>query len=316
MDNRLQERQVVLKQEINKRDKKLRNQQELGKQLENALQRKQSYLIELKGEQKDVDNLDHFSILNMIRTWTGKQDEIREKELSELAVAEAKFREVEKMLIDLEKDMQSNERELQKLEWKSLDSEWEQLRKEKEQWIIQNNKEAARKLEELYEEKIIIDSYLHEIKEAHIAGEKAIIELNRALNSLSSAEGYSTWDTFFGGGIIATAVKHSKLNESEDAIHVAQLALQRFQSELLDVQHIKVEALMVERDSFVTFADYVFDDIFSAWSTHSKIQSSIGRIESTISELQQMCHQLTVIQDESEWKQQEVEQSIQQIIED
>lgn len=42
------------------------------------------------------------------------------------------------------------------------------------------------------------------------------------------------------------------------------------------------ENLSVERDSFVTFADYIFDDIFSAWTTHSKINNSIDHINETI----------------------------------
>lgn len=315
MWNEMQEEQAVLKQELNKRDKRLRKQQEIGKQLEDALQRKKRYIEELKKEQKDVDKLDHFSILNTIRTWSGKQDEVREKELSELAATEAKLREAEKMVIDLQQDMRNNEEELQRVEWKSLDSDWEHLKKEKEQWIYKNNEVDADRLERLYEEKTRVITFIREVEEALLEGKRARAALRRALELLDSAKGYSTWDTFFGGGIIATAVKHSRLNESEDAIHDAQLALKRFQTELSDVQQMEVKNLKVERDSFVTFADYVFDDIFSAWSIHSKINASIERIENTISELGDICRQLTSIQHDSEVKQQEVEHSIQAIIE-
>ncbi|WP_144510821.1 hypothetical protein [Bacillus sp. FJAT-22090] len=311
----MQEKQAVLKQEINKRDKKIRKQQQLGRQLESALQKKQGYIKELKKEQKDVDNLDRFSILNTIRTWTGKQDEIREKELSELAAVEAKLRETEKMIVDIQQDMHNNEIDLQRAEWQSLDSDWEHLIKEKEQWIYRNSEVEAERLEKLYEEKTKVITCIREVEEALLEGKRAKAALKRALELLDSAKGYSTWDTFFGGGIIATAVKHSRLDESENAIHDAQLALQRFQTELLDVQQMKVENLVVERDSFVTFADYVFDDIFSAWSTHSKIQTSIERIENTISELGEVSRNLTAIQHDSEVKQQEVENAIQGIIE-
>lgn len=314
MWERLQEKQSALALEISKRDKVLRKQQSLIQHLTDALQKQKSYQQQLKKEQKDVDGLDRFSVLNMIRTWTGKQDEVREKELAELATIEAKYREIEKMVTDLEKDIEKNKRELEKTEWESLDVKWELLKREKEQWIFEHNEEEARHLESLYEQKTVFATTTREIIEALHAGNDAEVALERALASLSSAKGYSTWDTFFGGGLIATAVKHSKLNESEDAIHDAQLSLQRFHTELLDLQEIETSALSVERDSFITFADYVFDDIFSAWSIHSKIHQSIDRIEDTLSELTNICSQLRKKQGECNNKSIEIEKEIAHII--
>jgi len=292
MWGKLQERQSVLKIEINKRDKAKRKLQTLEGQLETALHIKQGYWAQLKEEQKDIDDLDRFSILNMIRTWTGKQDEIREKELGELAAVEAKYREVEKTVIDLEQDIAFNESELVKEDWESLDVEWEHIIKEKKRWIIENNHVEATRLEKLYEQKTLLVTSIREITEAITAGNEAKISLKIALKLLKSAQDYSTWDTFLGGGLIATSLKHSKLDESEEAIHHAQRSLQRFHTELLDIQQLKVNNLSIERDSFVTFADYVFDDIFSAWSTHSKITNSIDRMEQTLQDLSNISDQL------------------------
>ena len=292
MWGKLQERQAVLKTEIINRDKVKRKHQTLTEHLEVALHKKQTYWSRLKKEQKDVENLDGFSILKVVRTWTGKQDEIREKELSELATIEAKYREVEKTVTDLEQDIVDIERELDQARWKSIDMEWETLMKEKEGWIYGNKQVEAARLDELYDQKTFLTSSSREITEAISAGHEAKIALRRALKSLEGAKDYSTWDTFLGGGLIATSLKHSKLDESENAIHAAQRSLQKFQTELLDIQQIKVENLSVERDSFVTFADYIFDDIFSAWSTHSKINNSIDHINETISSLEHTTVQL------------------------
>jgi len=292
MLGKLQERQSILKMEIIKRDKVKRRQQTLGEQLEIALHKKQEYWTRLKEEQKDVENLDGFSILKMVRTWTGKQDEIREKELSELASIEAKYREMEKTVTDLEQDIAEIESELDQADWESIDNEWETLMKEKERWIYGNKQEEAARLEELYEQKTFLISSIREITEAISAGNEAKIALRRALKSLEGAKDYSTWDTFLGGGLIATSLKHSKLDESENAIHAAQRSLQRFHTELLDIQQIKADSLSVERDSFVTFADYIFDDIFSAWSTHSKINNSIEHMNQTLSDLTNTSDQL------------------------
>ncbi|WP_411747066.1 hypothetical protein [Psychrobacillus psychrotolerans] len=292
MWGKLQERQAVLKTEIINRDKVKRKHQTLTEHLEVALHKKQTYWSRLKKEQKDVENLDGFSILKVVRTWTGKQDEIREKELSELATIEAKYREIEKTVTDLEQDIVDIERELDQARWKSIDMEWETLMKEKEGWIYGNKQLEAARLDELYDQKTFLTSSSREITEAISAGHEAKIALRRALKSLEGAKDYSTWDTFLGGGLIATSLKHSKLDESENAIHAAQRSLQKFQTELLDIQQINAENLSVERDSFVTFADYIFDDIFSAWSTHSKINNSIDHINETISSLEHTTVQL------------------------
>lgn len=292
MWGKLQERQAVLKTEIIKRDKVKRKQQTLSEHIEVALHKKQTYWSRLKKEQKDVENLDGFSILKVVRTWTGKQDEIREKELSELAAIEAKYREIEKTVTDLEQDIADIERELDQARWKSIDMEWETLMKEKEGWIYGNKQVEAARLDELYDQKTFLTSSSREITEAISAGHEAKIALRRALKSLEGAKDYSTWDTFLGGGLIATSLKYSKLDESENAIHAAQRSLQKFQTELLDIQQIQAENLSVERDSFVTFADYIFDDIFSAWSTHSKINNSIDHINETISGLEHTTVQL------------------------
>ncbi|MER2078911.1 hypothetical protein [Psychrobacillus psychrotolerans] len=292
MWGKLQERQAVLKTEIINRDKVKRKHQTLTEHLEVALHKKQTYWSRLKKEQKDVENLDGFSILKVVRTWTGKQDEIREKELSELATIEAKYREIEKTVTDLEQDIVDIERELDQARWKSIDMEWETLMKEKEGWIYGNKQVEAARLDELHDQKTFLTSSSREITEAISAGHEAKIALRRALKSLEGAKDYSTWDTFLGGGLIATSLKHSKLDESENAIHAAQRSLQKFQTELLDIQQINAENLSVERDSFVTFADYIFDDIFSAWSTHSKINNSIDHINETISSLEHTTVQL------------------------
>ena len=311
----LQERQSVLKMEINRREKAKRKQQTLAEQLETALHKKQEYWTRLKEEQKDVEDLDRFSILKVVRTWTGKQDVIREKEISELAAIEAKYREIEKTVIDLEKDITVNERELEKGDWESLDLEWKQIIEKKKQWLLVNNHAEATRLERLYEQKTILATSIREIIEAITAGNEAKIALKRALKSLESAKDYSTWDTFLGGGIIATSLKHSKLDESEEAIHYAQRSLQRFHTELLDIQKISFENIAIERESFVTFADYVFDDIFSAWSTHSKINNSIDRMEQTLQNLSSISDQLQKQLKETQEKQSNVEIEIAQIIE-
>jgi len=294
--NELQDKQNWLQDEIGKRDKALRKQEVIEQQMAQALEKKEQYLKELRKEQADVDSFDRFSILNMFFSLLGKIEEKREREILELAAVEAKYREIEKILIDLEKDSDQVRMELQKVEWQNLEEEMQKLKQEKKKWISENDLKAAKKLEEKNEEKTNVKAYIREIEDVLAANKDAILALEEALKSLNDAHGYSSWDTFFGGGAIVTALKHSELDASEEAIHRAQIALQRLQTELLDLHEIKADCLAVENSSFVTFADYFFDDIFSAWAVHSEIDAAIDRVEDTISKLEEMELQLMNMQ--------------------
>ncbi len=315
MWNQLQEQQNRLKAEIIKRDKAIRIQASLKQQLVEAANRKSIYKKQLNKEQRDVDNLDRFSILNTLKGLTGKLDVVREKELAELAAIEAKYREVEKMVVDLEKEIAKVEKELMKAEWQSLDQDWKRIKKEKEHWIFHNDPMLAEKLENSYEEEANMKAIIREIEEALNANREADDALCRALKSLNNAKGYSTWDTFLGGGVLVTAIKHKELNSSEEEIHQAQLALQRFQTELLDLQKIRMNHLMIETDSFITFSDYFFDDIFSAWSVHSKINKAIDRVNETITKLKELSKQLKSLQEQCQQQLQTIETNISRIIE-
>lgn len=48
---------------------------------------------------------------------------------------------------------------------------------------------------------------------------------------------------------------------------------------------MKQTALKVDIDGFVTFADYFFDDIFSAWSIHSKIATSQNQLRRVLDDV-------------------------------
>ena len=145
-------------------------------------------------------------------------------------------------------------------------------------YYMANDPSMPVKLHDLVEREFLAQQSIIEITEALQAGSEAQDKLLEAAGSLDTASVYSTWDAFLGGGVIVTAMKHQELEKSNNYIHGAQRALQRFHNELLDVQEMRHDTLQIETDGFVKFADYFFDDIFSEWSIHSKIATSIDRI--------------------------------------
>ncbi|MGG0657172.1 hypothetical protein [Rummeliibacillus pycnus] len=303
-----------LKYEKHKRDRVLRRQKAIEVQLIDEQLRKDRLERQLRKETKDVEALDRFSFFNIFRKLTGKQDEIRQKEIAEMAAAEAKWRESEKMITTLERDLEETKDEAANPKWENLDERLELIITQKKMWIFDNNLPESTEIKSLYQNQDELHILKREIAEALSAGDEAKRALKFTLRKLDSAENYSSWDTIFGGGFIATALKHSEIDEAEDAIHKAQRALLRFHTELVDVNDINLEPLIVEREGFTKFADYFFEDIFSALAIHSRIQSSQEHVEEMISKVEGILSLLAKRQSEVEHKEEEISDQLSKVL--
>ncbi|MEK4171298.1 hypothetical protein MHI22_06955 [Lysinibacillus sp. FSL L8-0312] len=257
----------------------------LHKQIHYTQQEIDKHTTALNQIRLKLDKLDGFSFMNMIRTWTGQQDELRAEKIDKAAVLELKISEAKKMQADLTEDSVQVTNKLAQFDEMALQQELQQIYAKKKKYLQLHDVAQAKKLEHLAHEEMVTKQLITEIQEAEEAGEVALTKLGQAAASLHSASGYSSWDTFFGGGLIATHLKHDALDQSENYLHRAQIALQRFHNELLDVHEMSTKSLHVETDGFVKFADYFFDDIFSAWSVHSKISTAreqVSRVQDDV----------------------------------
>ncbi|PPA70883.1 hypothetical protein [Jeotgalibacillus proteolyticus] len=280
MEKILEKKQLDLRKRLDEKRKLENKLMSIRSQLTEHEQRKRELEQNLTKEQLDLHKMDRFSLVNVVRKWNGTYEELREKEFDEAAKAELKLNEHEHMLRDLQEDAKGLEDRLSA--YKAAESDWEEFLKEKERWIKQNDNETANQIDLHLNHYADLNAIVVEIDEAIYAGQSADASLGTALEKLKSAKSMSTWDTFLGGGMIATALKHSELDRSEDALHNAQLNLRRFETELRDVKEETAASMDVERGSFITFADYFLDDIFSEWTIHSRINNSIGSVEDQI----------------------------------
>jgi hypothetical protein len=130
------------------------------------------------------------------------------------------------------------------------------------------------------------------MEEAQAAGRAVLTEVDKVIGSLKSAGNWGTFD-LLGGGIIATAVKHSKIDDAKSSVHEVQRLLQRFRRELADVRDEEGSALELQIDAFMTFADYFFDGLIFDWVVQSKINKSLanardlsGKVKSLVRELE------------------------------
>ncbi|TQR13767.1 hypothetical protein [Psychrobacillus soli] len=311
----LQEQQAQLIVKKNERNRLQRKQASLQTQwLELEAVRKDLEKA-LTKEQKDVLKLDKFSLSNLVSQWKGTMNEKRKKEIAEAAEVELKYNEAEKTLKDLQNDIEIVKSEIETGDYSLIDQHWTSLMQEKEQWLYANTLDDRQELENLYKNRANLESMQKEIEEALIAGKDALSALEQAKSELDSASALSTWDTFLGGGIFVTAMKHSSLNSSQDYIHLAQKALRRFETELMDVKNVVTGVIQVDRSNFMTFTDYFFDNIFTDWMIHSQINTSKDRLDETMHQVEDVLEKLSTKASEVESELENVRHKLKSIIE-
>lgn len=118
-----------------------------------------------------------------------------------------------------------------------------------------------------------------EIREAIAAGRKTLYYLENAQGYLSSAKNWGIWD-LLGGGFFVDMMKHSKLDDAQDAMEQARYEMRNFRRELKDVQ-VPLD-FRVDIDGFLSFADFFFDGIIADWLVQGRIQESREQVEEAI----------------------------------
>lgn len=263
----------------------------LEKEREQQLQEANRWKSVLDQHQEQLDKLEGLSLSNLFYTLLGKREQLMDERQKDLLEAKLKYDEAVATLADIDEEMKQ-------LRYKRkgrvpLQMEYERLIAEKEKMIHDQRSGLSEQLYELVEQKETVKGYVKELKEAIRAGEQVLAPLNRALDSLKSAENWGVYD-MLGGGMIATAVKHGRINDGKSHIHEAQRRLRQFEKELKDVQmHIEVE---MNTDGMVKFADFFFDGLIVDWIVQGRIRNSqeevnkqIHNISSILSRLRQQC---------------------------
>ena len=274
---------------------KLRIRQKLLDDLvrtQNTLSEQRSRLTELEAalrkEGADVEKLEGLSLVGLFHAVLGDKQKQLEKERQECLAAKLKYDECKYSLSALERNMDDLNALITELG--DLDSQYQAVVERKEQLISQGGDWTATKLIELSETLADTQSDIRELKEAIEAGEAASAGLDGVVGSLKSARNWGTFD-MLGGGLIATAVKHSQIDRARESVHDVQQSLRIFQRELADVDaRTDIE---IDISSFATFADYFFDGLIIDWVVQSKIGRSLDsavrvaeRVHSVVRQLQ------------------------------
>ena len=133
------------------------------------------------------------------------------------------------------------------------------------------------------------EKLLTEINEAIEAGQDAQMRLRRIQETLRSAKGWGIYD-LLGGGLISGMMKRIRMEKAQQQIEELRGSLERFNSELKDVQ-VQCSA-SAELSGFWRVADLVWDGFISDWTVLSKISDAKERVERTDEQLMQVMDRL------------------------
>lgn len=261
-------------------------------------------------ERKDVERLSGLSLGALFYTLLGQKGAKLGREEAEMLQAKLNYEEARDTVRDMEAEKTDLARKIRELRF--VEDDIRRLMEQKSALIMRTHPDLAARLQELTEREAEAGADLKELGEAEAAGRKVLKALSRAEDRLNSASGWGTFD-MLGGGLIATAMKHSRIDEARSAIHDAQNALHRFQNELLDVK--RDVHLQIEIGTFLTFADFFFDGLIFDWIVQGRIHDTLKQITEKRQAVQRIVSDLEAARRQTEERRQKLRREREQLIE-
>lgn len=249
---------------------------------------------QLKKEQVDVERLEKLSLAGLFYAVLGSKEQQMEKERQEMLAAQLKYQQAKADADALRAEQESIERELRALA--GVDREYSALLAEKENLLRQDSPQKSAELLRLSEEIAGKNAQRREIEEAIAAAKEVLGSLDEVIGSLESAEGWGTWD-MLGGGFLATAVKHSRIDDARDAVQEVQAKMSRFTRELADVQ--RGTDVRINIGTLDVFADFFFDNLLMDWIVQSKIADSLEQSRQAKAQVEHLAKDLGRLREET-----------------
>ena len=127
---------------------------------------------------------------------------------------------------------------------------------------------------------------LREVEQACAAGRSALQGLVAARQKLDSADSWSAWDTFGGGGLVSSAFKHERLDETRQLLRRAGELLAHFSRELDDVGVAGVE--LPEFDGLTRGLDIWFDNVFTDLAVRDEIKRAQRELAAALAQVERI----------------------------
>jgi hypothetical protein len=262
-----------------------RRLQELQRRIDELSHKAEQQRGEHRSEQDDVDRLEGISLTSVFAAVSGSRDDKLARERAEVDAAHLRLRHTEAELEVLRRDHARQQLRVTDLE--QAPQHLADVLNEKETLLREVGDPRADRLFGLAEEDGRLRGEVPELNEAVEAALAASAALREAAMSLDSASSWSSYDTFFGGGRIASSIKHSRLDDAAEATARADQRLALLRTELSDVSAGTTSHTLYIDGRTRTF-DIWLDNIYADLAVHDRIkksQQAVARAAASVSEI-------------------------------
>lgn len=225
-------------------------------------------------EESDVETIENSSIAGFLLDLFGKKEEKLDKERQEAYSAKVKYDTAARELNMVKYDLDRYTAELESLQ--NADEEYARRLKEIMKYIQRKGVSSAEDRLALEENLFYLENCKKELEEAVSAGHSAASSASETITWLQKAEDMFGWDVFLDS-ILVDLQKHDYLDKARKNGEIMQQKLRAFKSELADVNFD--ENMDVQLDSFLSFADFFFDGLFTSLAVRDRIRNSKFRID-------------------------------------
>lgn len=232
----------------------------------------------LGAEQRDVEAFDRVSFTKVWASLRGTADDDRQREQRELEAAQYALAEAQDLLQSETAQYAQVTERIAALG--DVDVEVRDARAAREAELRAGagavGAADAGVLDRIAQERGRVDAVMTELVQAMDASRFAQERLNDAAAELSEAQSWATYDTFFGGGILADIAKHRRMDRASELLRRADRALAELAGELADVGIGAVGELRV--DELSQLFDVWFDNFFADWAVRDRVIAAAEKV--------------------------------------
>lgn len=239
-------------------------------------------LTQLEREEADVKRMKGLGFSRFLAGISGDYYERLDQEEREAAEATIYYNQAVDRIEDIKLQIQQLKQEQADCQVSAERYHW--LLKAKQKESQTKGGSPAGKIAALQEAIDLCKRNQRELQEAISAGEAAKASLLLVIQSLNSASGWGIFD-MVGGGLLATLVKHSHIDEAKRQVTAAENNLRRFHTELLDTP-ISAQ-LQIDTDGFMKFADFFMDGFLFDFFMQAKINTARENVQTVTDSVQE-----------------------------
>jgi hypothetical protein len=221
-------------------------------------------------EQRDVDRLEGLSLTRVLVALRGSREGDLDRERAEAEAARYRVAEAESRLAAVRAEIAATDARLAELA--GVPARYEAAVDDKERYVRGVGGPRAAALSALAEDRGRLEAELRELGEALRAADDAGRALGELRRQLDSAGGWSTYDTFLGGGVVSSMIKHDRIDGAARVAAHADRCLAVLRAELADVGVAPEMAPTVGVDGLTRFADVWLDNIFTDMAVRDHIK--------------------------------------------